>query len=235
MTNKIELPEAKVKKENVLVYHQSGSARIYTSMKKALEDHYNIKAVNLKEENSLIEFLNDSEKDIAFVAVDAGVLKLLQGTNVYDYFRMLSTILLINHNEPNIFVVLHHDTNVDQIKELMNIPEVKGVLNPLYRTTNEEFCEAVDDMRSGKFHVPKKIKDLLNQQKKKPHKVDEIELTPRQQQILNLVVSKGASNKVIAKILKISESTVKLHITNILKKYGLRNRTQLALFAKPKD
>ena len=57
-------------------------------------------------------------------------------------------------------------------------------------------------------------------------------LTPRQRQILNIVATRGISNKSIARMLHISESTVKLHMSGILKKFGLRNRTQLALFAR---
>jgi DNA-binding NarL/FixJ family response regulator len=57
-------------------------------------------------------------------------------------------------------------------------------------------------------------------------------LTPRQRQILDIVATRGISNKSIARMLHISESTVKLHMSGILKKFGLRNRTQLALFAR---
>ena len=59
-----------------------------------------------------------------------------------------------------------------------------------------------------------------------------ITLTPRQRQILEIVATRGISNKNIARMLHISESTVKLHMSGILKKFGLRNRTQLALFAR---
>jgi DNA-binding NarL/FixJ family response regulator len=47
--------------------------------------------------------------------------------------------------------------------------------------------------------------------------------------VLNLVCRRGLSNKRIAQTLKISESTVKVHISAILKSYGVRNRTQLVL------
>ena len=59
--------------------------------------------------------------------------------------------------------------------------------------------------------------------------IDQIKLTPRQQQVTTLVCHRGLSNKAIANILKISESTVKIHISAILKRYGVKNRTQLVL------
>lgn len=56
-----------------------------------------------------------------------------------------------------------------------------------------------------------------------------VPLTPRQGQVLKLVCHRGLSNKAIGNILKISESTVKIHISAILRRYGVRNRTQLVL------
>ena len=60
--------------------------------------------------------------------------------------------------------------------------------------------------------------------------MNEIRLTPREQQILNLLVTRGCSNKVLAKTLGLSESTIKLHMKNLLKKYNVRSRTQLVVF-----
>jgi len=56
-----------------------------------------------------------------------------------------------------------------------------------------------------------------------------IRLTNRQKDIMQLIANRGLSNKKIAQVLNISESTVKVHISAILKAYGVRNRTQLAL------
>ena len=56
-------------------------------------------------------------------------------------------------------------------------------------------------------------------------------LSDRELEILRLVAS-GASNKEIAAALFIAEGTVKNHVTNILGKLGVRDRTQAALKAK---
>ena len=52
-------------------------------------------------------------------------------------------------------------------------------------------------------------------------------LTRRQQEILGLI-REGASNRMIAEAFGISEGTVKLHVSAILKKLGVRNRTEAA-------
>ncbi|KAA3664682.1 MAG: DNA-binding response regulator [Chloroflexi bacterium] len=56
-------------------------------------------------------------------------------------------------------------------------------------------------------------------------------LSNRELEILNLVAT-GASNREIASSLFIAEGTVKNHVTNILGKLGVRDRTQAALKAK---
>jgi DNA-binding NarL/FixJ family response regulator len=56
-------------------------------------------------------------------------------------------------------------------------------------------------------------------------------LSPREREILSLV-SAGASNKEIADRLCLAEGTVKNHITNILVKLDVRDRTQAALRAR---
>ena len=56
------------------------------------------------------------------------------------------------------------------------------------------------------------------------------ELTPRELDILKLV-AKGKTNKHIAIELHITESTVKVHVKNLLKKLRLRSRVEAALWA----
>jgi DNA-binding NarL/FixJ family response regulator len=51
-------------------------------------------------------------------------------------------------------------------------------------------------------------------------------LTPRQEQVLRLVL-RGHRNKEIANILHIGERTVKYHVTDVLKAFGVANRVEL--------
>lgn len=55
-------------------------------------------------------------------------------------------------------------------------------------------------------------------------------LTPREVETLRLLAH-GASNKEVARELDISELTVKVHVSNLLSKLGLKSRLQAAVFA----
>jgi len=55
-------------------------------------------------------------------------------------------------------------------------------------------------------------------------------LTPREKEIL-ACLARGESNKIIARTLDVAESTVKIHVQNILKKLNLSSRVQAAVYA----
>jgi len=55
-------------------------------------------------------------------------------------------------------------------------------------------------------------------------------LTPREHEVLRLV-ARGLSNRLIARELALSEKTVKAHVSAVLGKLGVADRTQAALYA----
>jgi NarL family two-component system response regulator LiaR len=56
------------------------------------------------------------------------------------------------------------------------------------------------------------------------------QLTPREREVLALI-GRGFTNKRIARELGIAEKTVKTHVSNVLAKLGVPDRTQAALYA----
>ncbi len=67
-----------------------------------------------------------------------------------------------------------------------------------------------------------------SQRVESPSELDK--LTPREKDIL-ACLARGESNKIIARTLNVAESTVKIHVQNILKKLSLSSRVQAAVFA----
>ncbi|MGD6777359.1 MULTISPECIES: response regulator transcription factor [Bacillaceae] len=84
---------------------------------------------------------------------------------------------------------------------------------------------SIDASVAGKV-VPR----LINRPGQAPSSMEMVELTSRERSILQLV-GEGKNNQEIAEALYLSIGTVKNHVTVILQKLGLRDRTQLAIFA----
>jgi two-component system, NarL family, nitrate/nitrite response regulator NarL len=59
-------------------------------------------------------------------------------------------------------------------------------------------------------------------------------LTPRERDIVR-ILARGASNKDIARELDLAESTVKIHVRNVLRKLNLSSRVQIAIHALARD
>lgn len=104
-------------------------------------------------------------------------------------------------------------------------------------TPSEELAVAIRAVHKGYTQLgPGIVRKLLTQfpgttpTQSPPAPPSLAELTPREKEVLRLIAT-GASNREIAQELYISEGTVKNHVTNILNRLNLRDRTQAAIFA----
>jgi len=103
-------------------------------------------------------------------------------------------------------------------------------------TPSEELAVAIRAVHKGYTQLgPGIVKKLLTQfpaatASVLPPPPSLAELTPREKDVLQLIAT-GANNREIAQKLYISEGTVKNHVTNILNRLNLRDRTQAAIFA----
>jgi len=93
----------------------------------------------------------------------------------------------------------------------------------------EEIHSAIRAAARGEAPLaPKAAAALLAGRTSKDRRVD---LTPRERDVLGLIVS-GGSNKQVARKLGISEKTVKGHLTKLFQRIGVADRTQAALWAE---
>lgn len=104
----------------------------------------------------------------------------------------------------------------------------------LKESTPEEILEAIETVYRGEAMIqPKVAMKLINQfarQEVPDKEAVPLDLTDRELEIVK-AIGAGYNNKEIAAHLFMSEGTVKNHITKILLKLDLRDRTQLAIFA----
>jgi NarL family two-component system response regulator LiaR len=96
-----------------------------------------------------------------------------------------------------------------------------------------DLANAIRAVHAGETHlhpdITKKLVDQLASPRSDPRPTPD-ELTPRELEVLRLI-AQGKSNREIARELAISDKTVKTHVSNILSKLHLADRTQAAIFA----
>ena len=93
----------------------------------------------------------------------------------------------------------------------------------------QELIRAIRDVSRGELTLHSTIARKMLQ-RQSGHPPPESELTDREIEVLRLL-AQGLSNKEIADSLVVSVPTVRSHVTNILSKLNLSNRTQAVLYA----
>ncbi|WP_018350529.1 response regulator [Longispora albida] len=109
------------------------------------------------------------------------------------------------------------------------LPAVRaGAAGYVYKNVEPAaLASAIRAVHSGHILLPPDVARLLasGEPQVPGHK-----LTPRESQVL-VEVARGHSNREIARELHLAEKTVKTHVSAILAKLGLADRTQAALYA----
>lgn len=144
---------------------------------------------------------------------------------------------LLHERYPNLpIIVLSASENTSHIKKCMEL----GVIGFVTKSAPKEaLFEAISKALNGEQFVPKYLIESLPEVARV---VDEVDLgvnveiiaeliTDRQFDILNYI-SRGDSNKQIARGLGLSENTVKVHVSAMLKSLGLSNRTQAGILGQ---
>lgn len=114
-------------------------------------------------------------------------------------------------------------------------PAIKaGALGYLLKDSPPEMLlQAIHDVHRGESSLhPTIARKLIRELNQPPPNLPPTEapLTRREMEVLRLV-ARGLSNQEIATELVISEGTVRIHVSNILGKLHLANRTQATLYA----
>jgi len=91
----------------------------------------------------------------------------------------------------------------------------------------ETLMDAIRMVASGNVWLPASLQTQMAARLRDPGGMS---LSPREEEIVRYV-GQGLRNAEIAKLLAISEETVKTHLSKIFRKLGVRDRIELALFA----
>jgi len=136
----------------------------------------------------------------------------------------------IKEENPDVrILVLTSFTDDDKV-----FPAIKaGALGYLLKdSTPQALLQAIHDVHRGESSLDPTIARKLIRELNQPPALPRTEepLTAREVEVLRLV-AQGLSNQEIAERMVVSERTVRTHVSNILSKLHLANRTQAALYA----
>lgn len=94
----------------------------------------------------------------------------------------------------------------------------------------EELCQRIKQSVAGTMVLDGSVAGLLAHALNAPPAATHTDLTEREREILGLL-SDGRSNKEIARVLGISDATVKVHIKHVLSKLNMKSRLEAAVWA----
>lgn len=117
-----------------------------------------------------------------------------------------------------VIVVSGHDT-----PQTIHACIQAGAMGFLPKSSSKDtMISTIHNVYAGNIHIPSETDSITPEQ---------TDLSPRQNEIFSLILE-AKSNKEIAYLLGISESTVKQHITVLFRKFSVFSRTQLIKKAK---
>lgn len=111
-----------------------------------------------------------------------------------------------------------------------------GALGYLMKDSSPDvLVSTINNVHLGRMSLPTDLarKVMLREQEPKPEPQASL-FTERERDVL-VCIGKGYSNKQIGDELSVSVTTVRTHVSNLLRKLNLENRTQLALYARQHD
>jgi DNA-binding NarL/FixJ family response regulator len=161
-----------------------------------------------------VEFAAEHQPDVILMDLSMPVLDGIAATR-----RILATGL------PTQILVLTSFSDRDRVMDALDAGAVGFLLKD---SEPDDLLEAIRAVVRGESPLDARIaRTLLHARKSRPG----AQLSEREREVLALV-GRGLANKQIARNLRISERTVKAHLTNIFQRIGVRDRTSAALWAQ---
>lgn len=141
--------------------------------------------------------------------------------------RLVETI---KSNNPNIrLLIFLRRESQDVVQEAISAG-ADGVMFVSSLGTGEgDFIQALSNTTNGGVYFPAAVRQaMVSPNKTKPDLIEP--LSERELEVINCI-TQGMKNSEIAQTLFISVETVKNHVSTVIQKLGVRDRTQAAVFA----
>jgi len=194
-------------------------------VRQTLSDQSDLEILECDPTQDVLQLVEANLPDVALLGSDLASLSGIElGRKIAQHFPNTKVI------------VLSPDPNDEELFEVIKTAAVACLSK---RASAEELASTIRRARSGEYPIneslmtrPKVAKQVLNQFRGMARTLEGIAapLTNRETQILTYV-AEGNSNKEIARILAISEQTIKNHVSAILRKLNVNDRAHAVALA----
>jgi len=174
-----------------------------------------------------LEFMQAQDASEAHAALshepDADLILLDLALPGCDGFELLSEL---RHDWPGMPVlVLSATHDRETVEHALDL----GAMGFIPKTANTRvLLEALQLVLAGGVYVPTESAQSSVRSRSAVTRPEQLGLTLRQADVLKLLVQ-GKPNKLICRDLRLSEGTVKVHVSAILRALNVRNRTQVVI------
>ncbi len=171
-----------------------------------------------------LSYLKDNQVDVVLLDILMPYMNGLEALKQIKLMKPKTKVIMLSASEDKTIILSSLNSGADgYLSKDVTSSKITDAITEVYKG-NSYIYPPISQMISKDF-------DYVKTQIEENTKINK--LTKRELEIMDLI-ARGMSNMKIAQTLEISDKTVKNHVSSILKKLSLNDRTQVAVFALSK-
>lgn len=138
---------------------------------------------------------------------------------------------MIKKKQPEALIILYTGYELSDYYELLIEKKIDGLLSKL--ATKEQVIQTIQAALRGEILLAADFLDFIQQRTNLPNVQQEVLLSDKEQEILQLV-AQGCTNKAIASAIGVTQRTVENYLSKLFVKLNVESRAEAVIVAKEK-
>ncbi|WP_372427094.1 response regulator [Lysinibacillus fusiformis] len=138
---------------------------------------------------------------------------------------------MIKKKQPEALIILYTGYELSDYYELLIEKKIDGLLSKL--ATKEQVIQTIQAALRGEILLAADFLDFVQQRSNLPNTQQEVLLSDKEQEILQLV-AQGCTNKAIASAIGVTQRTVENYLSKLFVKLNVESRAEAVIVAKEK-
>ncbi|MGE7749529.1 response regulator [Lysinibacillus fusiformis] len=138
---------------------------------------------------------------------------------------------MIKKKQPEALIILYTGYELADYYELLIEKKIDGLLSKL--ATKEQVIQTIQAALRGEILLAADFLDFVQQRSNLPNTQQEVLLSDKEQEILQLV-AQGCTNKAIASAIGVTQRTVENYLSKLFVKLSVESRAEAVIVAKEK-